>query len=50
MIPFRYWDFYDVPHLMLLQYQGSNFLPSCPFDDKLDDFGDRYEVYKLFRR
>jgi len=46
MTPFEYWDFYDVPHLILLQYRGSNFLLCCSFDDELDDYRDRYEVYK----
>lgn len=47
MTPFNCGDFYDVPHLILLQYRGSDFLLCCSFDEKFDDYGDRYDVYRL---
>ena len=42
-----YRDFYDVPRIFIATHDGTRYLFDCPFDDKLDDYSDRYRVYQL---
>ena len=43
----RYRDFYDVPRIFITTYNGELYLFDCPFDEELDDYSDRYQVYQL---
>jgi hypothetical protein len=43
----RYRDFYDVPRIFIITHNGKLYLFDCPFDDELDDYADRYQVYQL---
>lgn len=47
MTPFEYWDFWDVPLSILLQYRGRNLLLFRWFDDEIDEYSDRYAIYAL---
>jgi hypothetical protein len=46
-IPFLYRDFYDVPRMLLMEYGEKVYLFDCKFDEQLDDYPDRYQVYVL---
>ena len=43
----RYRDFYDVPRIFITTHNGGLYLFDCPFDEELDDYSDRYQVYQL---
>jgi hypothetical protein len=43
----RYRDFWDVPRIFLVAYQGELYLFDCAFDEELEDFLDTYQVYVL---
>ena len=47
MIPFRYFEFYDVPRCIVLRHCGKYVLLSCAFDDETDEYPDTYSVYEL---
>jgi hypothetical protein len=47
LIPIRYRDFYDVPRAFVVQRAGSLHFFDCPFDDRIDEYPDRYTVYRL---
>jgi hypothetical protein len=38
MTTFRYVDFYDVPHTIVLRFQNRWFLRQSAFNDELDDY------------
>jgi len=42
-----YRDFYDVPRIFIATHDGKLYLFDCPFNDELDDYLDRYRVYRL---
>ena len=42
-----YRDFYDVPRMFLVSYDGDRFLFDCRFDDELDDYPDTYRVFLM---
>jgi hypothetical protein len=46
-LPIRYRDFYDVPHLVLVEHGGALYLLDGQFDEELDDYPDEYGVYRL---
>ncbi|MBB4637844.1 hypothetical protein [Longimicrobium terrae] len=46
-LPIRYRDFYDVPRLIVVTLATRNYLLDCPFDDNLDDYPDKYQIYVL---
>jgi hypothetical protein len=46
-IPIRYRDFYDVPRAFVIEYGGTVFFFDGGFDERLDEYPDRYRVYKL---
>lgn len=43
----RYREFWDVPRIFLVPYQGKCFLFDCPFDEQSEDFPDSYRVYVI---
>lgn len=43
----RYRDFYDVPRIFITTHNGELYLFDCPFDEELDNYSDRYRVYRL---
>lgn len=43
--PIRYREFWDVPRIFLVPYQGKCFLFDCPFNEVSEDFPDSYWVY-----
>lgn len=45
--PIRYREFWDVPRIFLVHYQGKWFLFDCPFDETSEDFPDSYRVYLI---
>lgn len=47
MAAIRYRGFYDVPRIFVVTAAGATYLFDCPFDDELDDYRDRYAVYRL---
>jgi hypothetical protein len=47
LAPIVYRDFHDVPRLMVVFLGRRRMLFDCVFDDRADDYFDRYEVYRL---
>lgn len=45
--PIQYRDFWDVPRIFLVPYQGKWVLFDCPFDEATEDFPDFYRVYVI---
>lgn len=43
----EYRDFYDVPRVFLVEFEGSVYLFDSPFEDSIDDYGERYAVYEI---
>lgn len=43
----RYRDFYDVPRIFLVSYDGRQLLFDCAFDEELDDYPNEYCVYLM---
>lgn len=43
----EYRGFYDVPRLFLVNYQNQTFFFCCPYDDRLDDYPENYQVFLL---
>lgn len=43
----RYRDFWDLPRIFLVPYQGQWFLFDCLFDEASEDFPDCYRVYVI---
>jgi len=46
-VPIRYRDFYDVPRAFVAEHEGAKYFFDCPFDEALDEYPDRYRVYRL---
>lgn len=46
-LPIKYREFYDIPRVFLVDFQGSSFFFDCPFDDNLDNYPDFFTVYRL---
>jgi hypothetical protein len=46
-LPIRYREFYDVPRVIAVQYQGVAYLFDSPFDDGRDGYPESYVVYRL---
>lgn len=46
-LPIKYREFYDIPRIFLVDYQGSSFFFDCPFDENLDDYPDVFTVYRF---
>ena len=47
LTPIRYADFHDVPRLFALDHAGSLYLFDCPFNERADEYADRYTVYRI---
>src|SRR6266852_4081649 len=47
MVPFKYVDFYDIPRLIMLRYQGHLFLLASYFDEEKDDHDENYSIELL---
>jgi len=45
--PIRYREFWDIPRIFVVRYQGKMFLFDCAFDETAEDFPDYYRVYHL---
>lgn len=45
-----YRDFYDIPRAFVVENGGTLYFFDCPFDDNIDDYPDRFLVYKLSER
>lgn len=43
--PIQYREFWDVPRIFLVPYQGKCFLFDCAFDEATEDFPDSYRAY-----
>lgn len=46
-IPIRYRDFYDIPRAFIVEREGSLFLFDGAFDESIDEYPDRFQVYRL---
>ncbi len=43
----QYRDFWDYPRIFLVSFEGSSFLFDCKFDEKIEDYGNEYDVYSM---
>lgn len=46
-VPIQYREFYDIPRLFVIAMEGRTYLLDCQFDEALDEYGDRFEVFEL---
>lgn len=46
-VPIQYRDFYDVPRIFLLRYEGHLLLLDSPFGDDADEYSASYDVYLM---
>jgi hypothetical protein len=44
-IPIRYRDFFDIPRAFVVEYTGDLYFFDCPFDQRVDEYPDHYDVY-----
>ena len=44
---FTYRDYFDQPRALYVAEGAGGWLLSCPFDEALDDYPARYQVYEL---
>jgi hypothetical protein len=47
MVPFKYFDFWDVPRWIMLTYMGHLFWLASYFDDDRDDYDENYSIELL---
>lgn len=40
-LPITYRDYYDVPRMLVVRFEGQAYLFDCPFDVALDEYPDR---------
>jgi hypothetical protein len=43
----RYREFWDVPRIFLVTFQGQLYLFDCPFDEVAEDFAPHYHVFSM---
>lgn len=43
----QYREFYDIPRLFVVKYDGRYFLFDGSFSDELDDYPDQYEIFLM---
>lgn len=43
----RYMGFWDVPRVFLVRNEGDLYLFDCPFNERLEDDEDNYQVYLM---
>ncbi|MGH9633577.1 MAG: hypothetical protein ACRD72_01955 [Candidatus Angelobacter sp.] len=44
MIPFKYFEFWDVPRVIMISYHDQDFLLESYFDEAIDDYPDDYAI------
>jgi len=42
-----YRNFYDVPRVFILDWQGGSYFFDCRFDDAIDDYAHSYLVFRI---
>ena len=45
--PIQYRDFYDVPRMFIVQFNGKTYLFDCPFDEREDEYSTHYSVFLM---
>jgi hypothetical protein len=45
--PIQYRDFYDVPRVFIVRFNGKTYLFDCPFDESEDEYSTHYSVYVM---
>jgi len=48
-LPIQYRGFWDVPRAFLVERSGDVYYFDAPFNDRADEYADRYSVYRLPR-
>ena len=43
----QYREFWDVPRIFLVSFEQSLFLFDCHFDEEVEDFSNRYQVFLM---
>jgi len=43
----KYGEFYDIPRVFVVNYEGETYFFDCPFKDELDDYPDFFTVYRV---
>lgn len=46
-LPIRYRDFYDLPRLVAVEFQGSVYLFDAPFNESAGQYSAEFTVYRL---
>jgi hypothetical protein len=46
-IPIRYREFFDLPRAFIVARSGDLYFFNCPFDQRIDEYPDHYDVYRL---
>ena len=46
-LPITYRDFYDIPHAIVVEFDGGLYFLDSPFDDAIDDYRPEFTVYRL---
>ncbi len=46
-VPIQYREFYDIPRMFIVEFNGSQFLFDGSFDDSMDEYPDYYNVSLL---
>ena len=49
MIPFKYFEFWDVPRVIMISYHDQDFLLESYFDEAIDDYPDDYAITLVAR-
>ena len=44
MVPFKYFDFWDVPRVITISYRDQHFLLESYFDEAIDDYPEDYTI------
>jgi hypothetical protein len=47
LLPIQYRDFYDFPRAFIVEHAGRTYFFDCPFDGRLDEYPDSFQVYEL---
>ncbi len=46
-VPIIYRGYWDVPRIVLFEYQGRHLLLECTFSEAMDEYPDDYRVYLM---
>ena len=44
MVPFKYFEFWDVPRVITITYRDQHFLLESRFDEAIDDYDEKYAI------